>query len=126
MSSPLLLSLYEVYDNMQYTFIIRYKGKWLGRSILLSNLQLHPFDACKSQHTDCCGINQYYHRAMSLYCACVDFCRITAALPTIKYALNNGAKSVVLMSHLGRPDGKKADKYSLKPVADELKKLLEK
>lgn len=52
--------------------------------------------------------------------------RITAAIPSIKYALDNGAKSVVLMSHLGRPDGQKKDKYSLKPVADELKKLLNK
>lgn len=47
-----------------------------------------------------------------------------AALPTIKYALEKGAKSVVLMSHLGRPDGNKVDKYSLKPVADEVSKLL--
>lgn len=51
--------------------------------------------------------------------------RIVAALPTVKYALEQGAKSVVLMSHLGRPDGRPNDKYSLKPVADELKKLLE-
>jgi len=51
--------------------------------------------------------------------------RIVAALPTVKYALDNGAKSVVLMSHLGRPDGKKQDKFSLRPVADELKKLLD-
>jgi len=49
--------------------------------------------------------------------------RIVAALPTIQYALNQGA-SVVLMSHLGRPDGKKVDKYSLKPVASVLEKLL--
>ncbi|THD26639.1 Phosphoglycerate kinase [Fasciola gigantica] len=50
--------------------------------------------------------------------------RIVAALPTIKYALEKGAKSVVLMSHLGRPDGNKVDKYSLKPVAEEVSKLL--
>ncbi|HVT72319.1 MAG TPA: phosphoglycerate kinase [Lacunisphaera sp.] len=49
--------------------------------------------------------------------------RIVAALPTIKYALEKGA-AVVLMSHLGRPDGKVNAKYSLKPVADELAKLL--
>jgi phosphoglycerate kinase len=49
--------------------------------------------------------------------------RITAALPTIKYALEKGA-SVVLMSHLGRPDGQKIAKFSLKPVAVELEKLL--
>ncbi|XP_019869178.1 probable phosphoglycerate kinase [Aethina tumida] len=50
--------------------------------------------------------------------------RIVAALDSIKYALNQNAKSVVLMSHLGRPDGKPNPKYSLKPVADELQQLL--
>lgn len=49
--------------------------------------------------------------------------RIVAALPTIQYALEQGA-AVVLMSHLGRPDGHKNSKYSLKPVAHELEKLL--
>jgi phosphoglycerate kinase len=49
--------------------------------------------------------------------------RIVAALPTIKFALEQGA-SVVLMSHLGRPDGQKVEKFSLKPVADELSQLL--
>ncbi|KAL6250971.1 phosphoglycerate kinase [Rhinocladiella similis] len=50
--------------------------------------------------------------------------RIVGALPTIKYAVDHGAKAVVLMSHLGRPDGKKNPKYSLKPVVPELEKLL--
>ncbi|XP_066286463.1 phosphoglycerate kinase 1-like isoform X1 [Branchiostoma lanceolatum] len=50
--------------------------------------------------------------------------RIVAAVPSIKYALDQGAKSVVLMSHLGRPDGRRQDKFSLAPVAEELKKLL--
>jgi phosphoglycerate kinase len=49
--------------------------------------------------------------------------RIAAALPTIKYALEQGA-AVVLMSHLGRPDGQRIEKFSLKPVAAELEKLL--
>lgn len=50
--------------------------------------------------------------------------RIVAALDSVKYALEKGAKSVVLMSHLGRPDGTPNEKYTLKPVADELNKLL--
>ncbi|CAO2623336.1 Phosphoglycerate kinase 1 [Lemmus lemmus] len=51
--------------------------------------------------------------------------RIKAAVPSIKFCLDNGAKSVVLMSHLGRPDGvPMPDKYSLEPVAAELKSLL--
>jgi phosphoglycerate kinase len=49
--------------------------------------------------------------------------RIEAALPTIRYVLEQGA-SVVLMSHLGRPDGRRIAKYSLKPVATELERLL--
>jgi len=54
-----------------------------------------------------------------------DDTRIKATLPTIKYILQNGAKKLILMSHLGRPDGKRVDKYSLKPVAGRLRDLLE-
>ena len=52
--------------------------------------------------------------------------RIVAALDTVKYALEQGAKSVVLMSHLGRPDGHREDKYSMRPVVPVLKDLLQK
>ncbi len=55
--------------------------------------------------------------------AITNTARIVAALPTIQYALDHGA-SVVLMSHLGRPDGKPNPKYSLKPVADKLQEIL--
>ncbi|KAJ2337264.1 phosphoglycerate kinase, partial [Coemansia sp. RSA 2671] len=51
--------------------------------------------------------------------------RIVAAIPTIKYLLDQEAAGVVLMSHLGRPDGKRVEKYSLKPVAAELQTLLD-
>ena len=53
-----------------------------------------------------------------------DDTRIKETLPTIKYILDNGAKRLVLMSHLGRPDGKRTDKYSLRPVAKKLAELL--
>lgn len=52
-----------------------------------------------------------------------DDIRITSALPTISYLIDHGAK-VILMSHLGRPDGEANVKYTLKPVADRLSELL--
>ncbi len=55
--------------------------------------------------------------------AITDETRIRESLPTIRYCLEQGA-SVVLMSHLGRPDGKRLPEYSLKPVAQRLQELL--
>ena len=49
--------------------------------------------------------------------------RIVAALPTIKYLLDQNCK-IILASHLGRPKGEVNPKFSLKPVANELSKLL--
>jgi phosphoglycerate kinase len=54
-----------------------------------------------------------------------DDIRIRATLPTINYALDEGAK-VIIMSHLGRPKGKVSPEFSLAPVAKRLSRLLNK
>jgi phosphoglycerate kinase len=56
--------------------------------------------------------------------AITDDTRIRATLPTIEYALRRHAK-VILASHLGRPKGKPNPKYSLRPVVDRLRELLD-
>jgi phosphoglycerate kinase len=54
-----------------------------------------------------------------------DTTRIDLALETIQYLLDNGAKKLILMSHLGRPKGKVNPEYSLEPVATYLAEKLE-
>jgi len=52
-----------------------------------------------------------------------DDTRIREALPTINYLREDGAKTI-LMSHFGRPQGKRVDKYSLRPIGDHLHTLI--
>ena len=49
--------------------------------------------------------------------------RIIAAIPTINYLIEHGAR-IILMSHMGRPDGTPDPKYTLKPVAERLEHML--
>lgn len=51
-----------------------------------------------------------------------DF-RIKASLPTLRYLLDHGVSKIILISHLGRPNGRE-EQYSLRPIAEELAGLL--
>ena len=51
--------------------------------------------------------------------------RIVSTLPSINYLLDNSAKSVILMSHMGRPKGNRNTQYSLKPLVPVVEDLLQ-
>ncbi len=53
----------------------------------------------------------------------LDYKRIDSALPTLRYLANRGARTIIV-SHLGRPEGKRNPKYTLKPVASALSERL--
>ena len=55
-----------------------------------------------------------------------NYYRIDKSIPTIEYCLKKGAKRIVLISHLGRPNGKFVEKYSLLPIKEYLEKKLNK
>jgi 3-phosphoglycerate kinase len=53
-----------------------------------------------------------------------DDLRIKASLPTIEYLIQHGASKIILMSHLGRPDGRHEPSMSMRPVFERLQELL--
>ena len=53
-----------------------------------------------------------------------DVSRIEASLPTLRYILDEGAEKVIILSHLGRPQGERNEKYSLIPVGECLVRAL--
>ena len=55
-----------------------------------------------------------------------DDLRVRASLPTIEYLIDAGAKKIILISHLGRPEGKENQDFTLSPVAEKLRELLPK
>lgn len=55
-----------------------------------------------------------------------DATRVAATISTIKFAIDHGAKAIILLSHCGRPDGRVQPKYSLKPVVPVLEEHLKK
>ena len=57
--------------------------------------------------------------------AITDPKRIIATLPTIQYCLENGASGVTLMSHMGRPQGSRQEKFSMAPLVPALEDFLE-
>src|SRR4051812_44606611 len=77
-----------------------------------------------------------HYKSLLCVCVSVDFnvpikdgkvsdpLRINEALPTIKYCQERGARSIVLMSHLGRPDGSKKKKYTMAPLVPVLEEKL--
>ena len=50
--------------------------------------------------------------------------RIKASLPTLEYLKKEGARRIIIISHLGRPEGQKNPEMSLKPAADKLAELM--
>ena len=53
-----------------------------------------------------------------------DDLRIRASLPTLEYLLEAGVKKIIIISHMGRPDGEENFDFTLSPVAEELRKLM--
>ena len=91
----------------------------------LSKAKLNRSLSDVNQHFSPCKLKQCFTMFAAfnkLLLSCMG--RIRAALPTIKYCLENGAQSVVLLSHIGKPEGQRRKELSLKPVADELQSLL--
>jgi phosphoglycerate kinase len=53
-----------------------------------------------------------------------DITRISSTISTIEYILKKNSNNIIIISHLGRPEGKKNKKYSLEPISKKLSELI--
>lgn len=83
------------------------------------NVPLVPFEAGELEH-ESIVVNPTSDQSLQI----ASDLRIQASLPTIKYLLKHKAAKIILMSHLGRPDGKRNKSLSLRLVAEKLAELL--
>jgi len=118
----LLTSHFNIYKRIVYAFCRQNSENREGNELIMNKKTVKDIDVNGKKVLVRCDFNVPIDSETGKI---TDNRRIRAALPTIQYLLDHNAK-VILCSHLGRPKGEFNLKYSLKPVAEELSKLLNK